>query len=69
MQSNRQSTFGDTPDGNPIAIPGTGALGIPTILRVPLRTCSADSLLREDERLIVTEFNNVTIDTGKNFCS
>tara|TARA_Y100001938_G_C8075470_1_gene425787 strand:- start:449 stop:1924 length:1476 start_codon:yes stop_codon:yes gene_type:complete len=68
MQSNRQSTFGDTPDGNPIAIPGTGALGIPTIFAGTAKDMrSADSLLREDERLIVTEFNNVTIDTGKNF--
>lgn len=67
MQSNRQ-TGNFTTDGTPIAVPGTGALGIPTVFAGTAKDMrSPDSLFREDERLIITEFNNLTIDTGKNF--
>lgn len=67
MQANRESgNF--TTDGLPIAVPGTGTLGIPTVFSGAVREQrSKDALFRPDERLIVTEFNNLTIDTGTNF--
>ena len=65
----RQTESGNfTTDGLPIAVPGTGTLGIPTVFSGAVREQrSKDALFRPDERLIVTEFNNLTIDTGKNF--
>jgi len=67
MQSNRQS--GDyTADGSPIAVPGTGTLGIPTIFSGSVKEKrSKGALFRPDERMVITEFNNLTIDTGTNF--
>lgn len=67
MQANRESgNF--TTDGLPIAVPGTGTLGIPTVFSGAVREQrSKDALFRPDERLVVTEFNNLTIDTGTNF--
>ena len=67
MQANRNpGNF--TPEGLPIAVPGDGSLGVPTVFAGTVRdTYSSDSLFRVDERLIVTEFNNLVIDTGQNF--
>ena len=67
MQANRESgNF--TTDGTPIAVPGTGTLGIPTVFSGAVREQrSKDALFRPDERLIITEFSNLTIDTGTNF--
>ncbi len=67
MQSNRESgNF--TPDGFPIAVPGSGSLGIPTVFAGAARdTRSRESMFRPDERLVVTEFSNIVLDTGTNF--
>jgi len=67
MQANR--TPGNfTPEGLPIAVPGDGSLGVPTVFAGTARDMrSPDSLFRVDERLIVTEFSNLVIDSGQNF--
>ena len=67
MQANRNSgNF--TPEGFPIAVPGDGSLGVPTVFAGTARDMrSPDSLFRVDERLIITEFNNLVIDSGRNF--
>jgi len=67
MQANRNSgNF--TPEGFPIAVPGNGSLGVPTVFAGTARDMrSPDSLFRVDERLIITEFNNLVIDSGRNF--
>ena len=67
MQSNRDSgNF--TPDGFPIAVPGSGSLGVPTVFAGTARDSrTSESMFRSDERLIVTEFNNLVIDSGTNF--
>ena len=67
MQSNRDSgNF--TPDGFPIAVPGSGSLGVPTVFAGTARDSrTSESMFRPDERQIVTEFNNLVIDTGTNF--
>ncbi len=67
MQANRESgNF--TPDGFPIAVPGDGSLGVPTMFAGTARdTRTSESLFRPDERLIVTEFTNLVLDTGTNF--
>lgn len=67
MQSNRDSgNF--TPDGFPIAVPGSGSLGVPTVFAGTARDSrTSESMFRPDERLIVTEFNNLVIDSGTNF--
>jgi len=67
MQSNRESgNF--TTDGFPIAVPGSGSLGIPTVFAGTARdTRSRESMFRPDERLVVTEFNNIVLDTGTNY--
>ncbi len=67
MQSNSNGA-NETPDGFPIAVPGDGSLGIPTVFAGMARdNRNAQSLFREDERLVVTEFSNVVIDSGGNF--
>jgi hypothetical protein len=67
MQANRNAgNF--TPDGMPIAVPGDGSLGVPTMFAGTARdNRTSESMFRPDERLIVTEFNNLVIDTGTNF--
>lgn len=67
MQSNRdRGNF--TPEGFPIAVPGDGSLGVPTVFAGTARDMrSPESMFRVDERLIVTEFNNLVIDSGQNF--
>lgn len=67
MQANR--TPGNfTPEGLPIAVPGDGSLGVPTVFAGTARDMrSPDSMFRVDERLIVTEFSNLVIDSGQNF--
>ena len=67
MQTNRQS--GDyTADGSPIAVPGSGTLGIPTVFSGTVKEKrSKGAMFRPDERLVITEFSNLTIDTGTNF--
>lgn len=68
MQANNDDFYGSGTDGSPIAVPGTGTLGIPTIFSGSVKEKrSKDALFRADERLIITEFNNLTIDTGNNF--
>ena len=67
MQSNSNGA-NETPDGFPIAVPGDGSLGIPTVFAGMARdNLNAQSLFRDDERLVVTEFSNVVIDSGGNF--
>ena len=63
MQSNRDSgNF--TPDGFPIAVPGSGSLGVPTVFAGTARDSrTSESMFRPDERQIVTEFNNLVIDS------
>ena len=67
MQANRNAgNF--TPDGMPIAVPGDGSLGVPTLFAGTARdNRGPESMFRPDERQIVTEFNNLVIDTGTNF--
>ena len=67
MQSNRDSgNF--TPDGFPYRCARCGSLGVPTVFAGTARDMrSPDSLFRVDERLIITEFNNLVIDSGRNF--
>ncbi len=67
MQANRNAgNF--TPDGMPIAVPGDGSLGVPTMFAGTARdNRGPESMFRPDERQIVTEFNNLVIDTGTNF--
>jgi DNA-directed RNA polymerase subunit H (RpoH/RPB5) len=66
MQVNRNAgNF--TPDGMPIAVPGDGSLGVPTMFAGTARdNRTSESMFRPDERLIVTEFNNLVIDTRAN---
>ena len=68
MQANNNDMYGTGSDGRPIAVPGTGTLGLPTVFSGSVREQrSKDALFRPDERMIITEFSNLTIDTGTNF--
>ena len=69
MQASNDRTPGNySQEGTPIAVPGDGSLGIPTVFAgIAKDQRSDESLFRPDERFVVTEFNNLTIDSGNNF--
>lgn len=68
MQANRRSPGNYTQDGSPIAVPGDGSLGIPTVFAGVAKDQRTDaSEQRADERFVYTEFDNLSIDSGGNF--
>ena len=67
MQSGRNPGLYDT-TGAPLAVPGAGDIGVPTVFSGAVKDVRNDSaLFREDQRQVITNFDNLVLDAGKEF--